>query len=73
MFPPVFRPAIKASTLFGDMYRQLLKADTGMRLWKYEIDTIVVTKHNRRLTLKREVLWVSDFTLETVAEDKLKN
>lgn len=49
MFPTVFRPAIKASTLFGDIYRQLLKADTEMRLWKYEIDTIVVTKHNRRL------------------------
>lgn len=49
MFPTVFRPAIKASTLFADMYRQLLRADTETRLSKYEIDTIVVTKHNRKL------------------------
>ena len=49
MFPTVFGAAIKASSLFGDVYRQLLNADTGMRVWKYEIDTIVVTKHNRRL------------------------
>lgn len=47
-FPTVFRPAIKVSTLFADTYRPLLNADVEMRLWKYEIDTIVVTKHNRK-------------------------
>lgn len=45
----VFTGAIKAAALFGGMYRQILKADTQIRLWMCKIDTVVVTKHNRKL------------------------
>lgn len=44
-----FRTALRGSTLFLDMHRQLLRADMEMRLWMYEIDTVVVAKHNRKL------------------------
>lgn len=50
MLLTVFRLAIKALAASADTYRPLLlKTDTEMRVWKYEIDTIVVTEHNRRL------------------------
>lgn len=61
MFQTVFSPAIKASTPSGGTYRQLLNTDVQTRLWKYEIDTIVVTKHNRRRLWrgKRFEYWIS--------------
>lgn len=33
----------------GGMYRQLLGADAAIGLWVCKIDTVVVTKHNRKL------------------------
>lgn len=44
-----FTGAIKAAAVFDGMYRQLVKADTQIRLWMCKTDTVVVTKHNRKL------------------------
>lgn len=73
MFQTAFRPGIKALTPFGGTYRQLLNTDVETSLWKYEIDTIAVTKHNRRLLWRGKCFeyWIS--LQKKVAQNELSH
>lgn len=61
LHPAVLRAAIKAASGRGSHS----EPQTGVTLWRYKIDTIVITMHNRRRLWRGKVRRVSAFASQT--------